>query len=140
MRALPRGNTAHGGHPDPHLQRRRPRGGHRRARRPGEAVQKSSLCGLGQTAPNPVLTTIRYFRDEYEAHIKERRCPAGVCKALITYTIDKETCIACGRCRKVCPVDVISGEKKVPHEIDTAGCIRCGNCRDVCPVDAVKVS
>jgi len=105
-----------------------------------QAVQKSSLCGLGQTAPNPVLTTIRYFRDEYEAHIKERRCPAGVCKALITYTIDKETCIACGRCRKVCPVDVISGEKKVPHEIDTAGCIRCGNCRDVCPVDAVKVS
>jgi formate hydrogenlyase subunit 6/NADH:ubiquinone oxidoreductase subunit I len=105
-----------------------------------QVVQKSSLCGLGQTAPNPVLTTIRYFRDEYEAHIKEGRCPAGVCKALITYTIDKEACIACGRCRKVCPVNVITGEKKVPHEIDTAGCIRCGNCRDVCPVDAVKVS
>ena len=90
-------------------------------------VNNGSLCALGQTAPNPVLTTIRYFRDEYEAHIREQRCPAGVCKSLITYSIDKELCTACMRCKKACPVNVISGEKKVAHEIDSAGCTRCGN-------------
>ena len=102
-------------------------------------VKSGSLCALGQTAPNPVLTTLLYFRDEYDAHIKDRRCPACVCRALITYTIDKEACKACGKCKQVCPVDCISGEKKVPHEIDRARCISCGSCLDVCPFDAVTV-
>ena len=103
-------------------------------------VKAGSLCALGQTAPNPVLTTMRYFRDEYDAHIQDRRCPAGVCRALITYTIDAEACKACGKCKQVCPTDCISGEKKVPHEIDQARCIRCGSCFDVCPFDAVTVA
>lgn len=100
---------------------------------------EASLCALGQTAPNPVLSTIRYFRDEYEAHIRDKRCPAKVCNELLTFTIDPEACIACGKCKKECPVEAISGEKKVPHEIDQAKCIRCGTCREVCPVDAVRV-
>lgn len=104
------------------------------------SIKTSSLCALGQTAPNPVLTTIRYFRDEYEAHIQEHRCPAGVCRSLITYTIDLEACTACGRCRKACPVDCISGAKKVPHEIDQSRCIKCGSCLDVCSFDAVMIS
>ncbi len=105
----------------------------------GWVTSEASLCALGGSAPNPVLSTIRYFRDEYEAHIREKRCPAGVCPALITYTIDPEACIACGKCRKECPTEAIAGEKKVPHEIDQAKCIKCGTCREVCPVDAVKV-
>jgi len=105
----------------------------------GWATTEASLCALGGTAANPVLSTIRYFRDEYEAHIKDKRCPAGVCPALITYTIDPEACIACGKCRKECPTEAITGKKKVPHEIDQAKCIKCGTCREVCPVDAVKV-
>jgi len=103
-------------------------------------VKTGSLCGLGQTAPNPVLTTIKYFRDEYEAHINEKRCPAGVCKALISFSIIEDLCKACGRCKKVCPSDAISGERKVPHKIDPAKCIRCGMCMDVCPFDAVSVT
>jgi NADH-quinone oxidoreductase subunit F len=102
-------------------------------------VAEASLCALGQTAPNPVLSTIRYFRDEYEAHIKDRRCPARVCKALITYVIDEEKCTACGRCKKVCPVEAISGKKKVPHTIDPEKCIRCGACITECKFDALKV-
>jgi NADP-reducing hydrogenase subunit HndC len=86
-----------------------------------------------------VLSTIRYFRDEYEAHIREKRCPAGVCPALITYTIDPEACIACGKCKKECPTEAITGQKKVPHKIDQAKCIKCGTCREVCPVEAVQV-
>jgi NADH-quinone oxidoreductase subunit F len=105
----------------------------------GWVTAEASLCALGGSAPNPVLSTIRYFRDEYEAHIKEKRCPAGVCTELITYTIDPEACIACGKCRKECPTKAISGQKKVPHEIDQATCIKCGTCKEVCPVDAVKV-
>lgn len=105
----------------------------------GWVTAEASLCALGGTAPNPVLSTIRYFRDEYEAHIKEKRCPAGVCPALITYNIDQETCIACGRCRKACPTQAIRGAKKVPHEIEQEKCIKCGTCREVCPVDAVTV-
>lgn len=105
------------------------------------AVKKGSMCGLGQTAPNPVLTTIRYFRDEYEAHVNEKRCPALVCKALLQYSIDAEKCIGCQRCIKACPVDAITGEKKQPHEIDQDLCTRCGACFDACPkkVGAVQV-
>ncbi len=105
-----------------------------------EAVKSSSLCGLGQTAPNPVLTTIRYFRDEYEAHVNEKRCPAKACKALIRYEISAEKCKACGLCLKACPVEAITGEKKVPHVIDQGKCIKCGICLETCPdkFDAVE--
>jgi NADP-reducing hydrogenase subunit HndC len=102
-------------------------------------VAATSLCALGQTAPNPVLTTIKYFRDEYEAHIKEKRCPAGECKELITYSIDEEACTGCTVCFKNCPVDAIAGERKQPHVIDPELCIKCGMCNTVCKFDAVKV-
>jgi len=97
------------------------------------AVKKGSMCGLGQTAPNPILTTLRYFRHEYEAHVIDKRCPSLVCKALLQYSIDAEKCIGCQRCIKACPVEAISGEKKEPHEIDQEKCTRCGACFDACP-------
>jgi len=106
----------------------------------GTAVKAGALCGLGQTAPNPVLSTIRYFRDEYDAHIRDRRCPARACRDLVTYEIDPEKCIACGKCRRVCPAEAIEGEKKVKHTILQAKCVRCGACFEACPVDAVKVA
>jgi len=96
-------------------------------------VKDTSLCGLGQTAPNPVLSTIRYFRDEYEAHIKEKRCPAGLCKALISYYIEPEKCQACLICLRNCPVEAISGSKDLVHVIDQDKCTKCGTCLDVCP-------
>ena len=105
----------------------------------GFVLKEASLCGLGKTAANPVLSTIRYFRDEYEAHIKDKRCPAGVCRALITYIIDEEKCTGCGACARACPQNAITGEKKQPHKIDTDKCIKCGICRTVCKFEAIKV-
>ena len=102
-------------------------------------VKDASLCGLGGTAPNPVLSTIRCFRDEYEAHILEKRCPAGVCKELITFEIDEELCVGCLMCLKECPGDAITGDVKVAHRIDQALCTRCGACRDVCRIDGALV-
>jgi NADH-quinone oxidoreductase subunit F len=98
----------------------------------------TSLCALGSTAPNPVLTTLRYFRDEYEAHIRDKRCPAGVCKDLVTYLIDKKKCPGCGQCVKACPVEAITfmGKKK-PVVLDQKKCIKCGACYEVCKLDAV---
>ncbi len=104
-----------------------------------QTVKDASLCALGGTAPNPVLSTIRYFRDEYESHIEDRSCPAGVCKALITFTIDKEVCKGCRLCSKNCTQEAISGEAKEPHTIDQDKCIKCGVCFDVCKFEAVSV-
>lgn len=105
----------------------------------GTMVQGFSLCGLGTAAPNPVMTTIRYFRDEYEAHIRDRKCPAGVCKALFHYEIDPEACTGCGVCAKKCPQDAIAGEKKKPHLLDPDKCIKCGICYDACKFDAIAI-
>ncbi|WP_455392844.1 NADH-ubiquinone oxidoreductase-F iron-sulfur binding region domain-containing protein [[Eubacterium] cellulosolvens] len=105
----------------------------------GEVVKGTSLCQLGGSAPNPVLSTLKYFKEEYEAHIKEKRCPGGVCKALITYQIDPELCTGCHACFKQCPQNAITGEKKKPHSIDIEKCIRCGVCHEVCKFDAIKI-
>ncbi len=105
----------------------------------GEQIIASSLCGLGQSAPNPVVTTLKYFRDEYEAHVKEKRCPAHACKALITYGIDAEKCTGCTLCTKVCPTGAIAGEKRELHTIDQDLCTKCDACRRACKFDAVTV-
>jgi len=102
-----------------------------------EAIKDGSLCGLGKTSPNPVLTTLHYFRDEYEVHIKDKKCPAGVCKPLITYSIDPENCTGCGACLRACPQEAISGKKKKVHQILSNKCIKCGACLEVCKFDAV---
>ena len=101
-------------------------------------LEDTALCALGKTAAYPVLSTLRYFREEYDVHIKEKRCPAKECKGLFRYEIDAEACKACGICRKKCPVEAITGEKKVPHVIDQEKCTDCGTCFDVCPFSAVK--
>jgi NADH:ubiquinone oxidoreductase subunit F (NADH-binding)/(2Fe-2S) ferredoxin len=100
-------------------------------------VKDCSLCALGGSAPNPVLSTIKYFREEYDAHIEQKRCPAGSCKELITYCIDESKCNGCTACAKNCPQDAIVGEKKQPHKIQTELCIKCGICREICPQNAV---
>lgn len=101
------------------------------------SIKDSALCGLGRTASNPVLSTIKYFKNEYQAHIKDKKCPAGVCRELVQYAIDKKTCIGCGACVKACPVSAVSGEKKKAHTINKKKCIKCGACLEICPVGAV---
>jgi len=104
----------------------------------GEQIKATSLCALGGTAPNPVLTTLKYFRDEYEAHINEKRCPTGACQNLLRYTIDPAKCIGCTKCARNCPVSCISGKVKEPHVIDQEKCIKCGACMANCPVGAIS--
>ena len=101
-------------------------------------IKSNSLCGLGQTAPNPVLSTLRYFRDEYVEHIQNKRCPAKVCRALLTYQIDPAKCKGCTACVKACPADAIIGSVKNPHKIDVQKCIKCGSCIDKCRFDAIS--
>lgn len=101
------------------------------------AVKDTTMCGLGQTAPNPVLSTIQYFRDEYEVHIRDGKCPAGVCKELVTYSILEEACTGCMACVKVCPEDAITGKKEEPHILNADKCIKCGACYEICKFDAV---
>lgn len=105
----------------------------------GAMIQKFSLCGLGTSAPNPVLTTIHYFRDEYEAHIKDKKCTSGVCKNLFHYEIDEDACTGCRACARKCPQDAITGEKKKPHQLDQDKCIKCGICYDACKFGAIVI-
>lgn len=103
-----------------------------------EFIKSNSLCGLGQTAPNPVLSTLRYFRDEYVEHIVNKRCPAGVCKALLNYKIDPVKCKGCTLCARTCPAGAISGTVRQPHTIDTAKCVKCGACIEKCKFGAIS--
>ena len=102
-----------------------------------ESIQAAALCGLGKTSANPILSTLKYFRDEYEAHIIDKRCPAGVCQELLDYIIITDDCKGCTKCKKVCPVNVITGNIKEPHIIDQSKCIKCGACLEACPFDAI---
>ena len=104
-----------------------------------DCIKKTSLCALGQTAANPTLSTLRFFRDEYEAHIRDKRCPAGVCRPFIRFSIDEKKCVGCGLCKKICPENAIVGEIKKPHRIISAKCVKCGLCKDVCTFDAIIV-
>lgn len=100
-------------------------------------IKRASLCGLGQSAPNPILSTMQNFREEYIAHIQDKHCPAGVCQSLLRYYIDPDKCVGCTLCAKVCPVKCISGEAKKTHVIDQSICIKCGECKKKCPVKAI---
>ena len=106
----------------------------------GKVIKEGSLCGLGKSAPNPVLSTLKYFRDEYIAHIKDKKCPAGVCKALKTYTIDEDKCKGCTKCARNCPVGAIEGKVKEAHKIDQSKCIKCGACASNCPFKAIVLN
>jgi NADH:ubiquinone oxidoreductase subunit F (NADH-binding)/Pyruvate/2-oxoacid:ferredoxin oxidoreductase delta subunit len=103
------------------------------------SIKDTALCGLGQTAPNPVLTTLKYFKNEYVAHIEEKQCPAKVCKSMIGYWILPDECTGCGACLRACPVEAITGERKQPHLIDQETCIRCGMCHSSCRFDAIEI-
>lgn len=103
------------------------------------SVKDGSLCGLGQTTPNPILITLRYFKDKYIAHIKDHKCPAKQCKKLLTYSIDPDVCKGCTLCARKCPAQAIEGEAKKAHKIDQQKCIKCGNCMTVCKSNAVMV-
>jgi ferredoxin len=102
-----------------------------------KTIKSTSLCGLGQTAPNPVLTTLKYFRDEYRAHIEDKMCPALVCKALIEFRVIQEKCTGCQRCVSVCPTGAITGPRAQPHNLDKSKCIKCRACYEICRFDAI---
>jgi ferredoxin len=103
-----------------------------------ETMKDASLCGLGKTAANPVLSTIKYFRSEYEAHLNDKTCPSGICPALTSFEIQKDKCKSCGLCKKSCPVQAVSGEKKKPYIINHKNCKNCGSCRNACPFGVVS--
>ncbi|UCF34853.1 MAG: 4Fe-4S binding protein, partial [Phycisphaerales bacterium] len=103
----------------------------------GSAIKGGSLCGLGQTAPNPVLSSLKYFRDEFLAHTQDKRCPAAVCRDLVVYRIIREKCTGCQRCVSVCPTGAITGPRSEPHNLDEEKCIKCRSCYEICRFDAI---